>query len=398
MTVEYEHLSNDEMNADLQKRADSDFIKRALPGVYLYLCVWPVIFYWTGFHDKHPGISIWFGAGFFTVCGLRLIHTYLTDRLYDNHYRLWYSSLFVLVNCHAVLWGAMFYMANLRAEFASISMLVNLATISIITASMISLIPRYTIAQIYVSIILLPLGIGVLIVAPEQWQLTVFTGFFWAYMMFVGRRFYREYVRAFKIERALSEKQWELEKLSQTDALTGLNNRFYFDQCFEQLWQQCQRNQSSIALLMMDIDHFKKVNDDYGHPVGDDCLVHAGKLIEEKVKRATDYSFRYGGEEFAVLLTNIDQEHAIGIAEDIRKNFEETPFTQNDLTLSMTISIGLCVIQPDKNKSSKKLLDKADEALYEAKKSGRNRVKSLSYLAELNSENSHQARQPPKER
>lgn len=383
MNIEFEEPSDKDLNSDLQRRADSDFIKRALPGVYLYLFVWPVLFYGTGFHKQQPEISAWFGFSFLVVCILRLLHTYLTDFFYETHYRLWYWLLFFLVSCHAIIWGAMFYMANLDPDFSDISMIVNLATISIISASMISLIPHYIIAQIYVSIILMPLGVGVFIVAPEQWQLTVFTAFFWAYMMFVGRRFHREYVRAFKIERALSEKQWELEKLSQTDALTKLNNRFYFDQCFEQRWQQCQRSETTMALLMMDIDHFKQINDDYGHPIGDECLIHAASLIQGQVKRATDFAFRYGGEEFAVILTDITEKHAIELAENIRQSFENNPFSHEDLVLNLTISIGLCVVQPDNAKASKKLMGIADHALYEAKKAGRNRVKSVPYLAAL---------------
>lgn len=397
MNIEHKEYDNNDLSADLRRRADSDFVKRALPGVYLYLCIWPVVFYWTGFHHQNPEISTWFAAGFYIVCGLRLIHTYTTNYFYETFYSVWYISLFILVNCHAVLWGAMFYMANLFPEFADLSTIINLATISVISASMISLIPRFTIAQIYVSIILLPLGIGVLIVSPDQWQLTVFTVFFWAYMMFVGRRFYREYVRAFKIEQALSEKQWELEKFSRTDSLTGVNNRFYFDQSFEQLWQQAKRSEKTLALLMLDIDHFKQINDEYGHPVGDDCLSYAAKLIQEKVKRATDHVFRYGGEEFAVLLTDIDESNVVALAEEIRVNFESSPFVQDDIELPLTISIGLCVIQPDNAKSSKKLLAIADHALYEAKRSGRNRVKSLRYLAALDQLPDTEAQQDFKE-
>jgi diguanylate cyclase len=177
-----------------------------------------------------------------------------------------------------------------------------------------------------------------------------------------------------------------LKELSSTDALTGLKNRGYFDRVFKSAVVRAYRFEQTLSLMVLDIDHFKSFNDTYGHLVGDDCLQMVAGCIGEYVTRPQDLAARYGGEEFVVLLPDTPEEGALRVAEKIRKKIEETGFRVSDETLHLTISIGICSARPDHADATKEIFAKADEALYEAKGRGRNRVVSGSGVSTLPSD------------
>lgn len=170
----------------------------------------------------------------------------------------------------------------------------------------------------------------------------------------------------------------QLKELSSTDALTGLKNRGYFDRVFKSSVVKAFRFGQPLSLMMLDIDHFKKFNDTYGHLVGDDCLQMVASCIGEFVTRPQDMAARYGGEEFVVLLPDTPEQGAMRVAEKIRRKIEETGFRVSDEILHLTVSIGICSVRPDHADATKEIFSRADEALYEAKGAGRNRVISAS--------------------
>jgi diguanylate cyclase len=134
------------------------------------------------------------------------------------------------------------------------------------------------------------------------------------------------------------------------------------------------REKTSLAFLLLDIDYFKNFNDIYGHLIGDDCLKMVASLIEHEIKRVSDMAFRYGGEEFAVLLPNTQTNGALLIAEKIRTRIETAEFKFEGRKMPVTISIGLAACIPTKDISEDQLLGCADAALYQSKQNGRNRV------------------------
>lgn len=166
----------------------------------------------------------------------------------------------------------------------------------------------------------------------------------------------------------------QLRELSATDALTGLKNRGHFDRAFSSAVVKAYRFSQPLSLLLLDIDHFKKFNDTYGHLVGDDCLQMVANCIREYVTRPQDLAARYGGEEFVVMLPDTPEEGAMRVAEKIRCQIEETGFRVSDEVLQLTVSIGLCAVCPSQADATKDIFSRADEALYEAKGRGRNRV------------------------
>ena len=164
----------------------------------------------------------------------------------------------------------------------------------------------------------------------------------------------------------------QMETMATTDGLTGLTNHRTFQSRFEDLLQRAQRHNHKVALLLCDVDHFKRVNDTYGHPVGDEVLRRVAKVLQE-VPRKIDIPARYGGEEFVVLLDNVDVTQAKAVAERIRIEISKVVVDTEQGSLSVTESIGVAAF-PEDGRDRATLIERADIALYHAKHSGRNRV------------------------
>ena len=166
------------------------------------------------------------------------------------------------------------------------------------------------------------------------------------------------------------------EKLATTDGLTGLFNRRTFNQLLEQRVREAQRYNRPVSLLLLDVDHFKKVNDTYGHPAGDAVLRGVARLAQ-KAARDTDLVARYGGEEMALILPETDLKGALVMAERIRAAVQAGKHATDQGNLQVTLSVGVST-WPQGGQSPEELLESADKALYRAKQAGRNRVMALS--------------------
>lgn len=170
----------------------------------------------------------------------------------------------------------------------------------------------------------------------------------------------------------LEEANLELKRMSQTDRLTNLNNRGYWEECLHREFQRQRRNHRVSTLLIFDIDHFKKVNDTYGHAGGDEAIVHLAKLLRANL-RETDIGGRYGGEEFAVILTETNADEGKVFAERLRRIVEASVVKYHDNEFQFTISLGLAEYSSDVE-SHQNWIEIADQALYSAKTNGRNKV------------------------
>ena len=174
-----------------------------------------------------------------------------------------------------------------------------------------------------------------------------------------------------------------IAELAQHDALTGLKNRRIFDEHLERLWQQAIEDTRAIAILLMDVDHFKPYNDLYGHQAGDRALRRVAQALQTLVSRPLDVLARYGGEEFAVILYDIDGRQAEALAERMRRAVSELAIEHRGSRPDsvVTISVGVAVIDPSRERRSRGALQLADQALYEAKVRGRNRVEVMDQAA-----------------
>lgn len=167
----------------------------------------------------------------------------------------------------------------------------------------------------------------------------------------------------------------EVEVLATTDSLTGVHTRRYFLERFQEEFTRSIARKIDLSFLMVDVDHFKDFNDQYGHLVGDQILKGVGEILKSNV-REIDVIGRYGGEEFAVVLPDTDRDGAQFAAERIRSAVENALIKAYDTTVKITVSIGISTY-PSDGKQATELIDKADWALYRAKKQGRNCVCSF---------------------
>jgi diguanylate cyclase (GGDEF)-like protein len=172
----------------------------------------------------------------------------------------------------------------------------------------------------------------------------------------------------------LSAAHIDLKVLTTIDAVTGIRNRKYFDDVFDQEWRRALRQQYEISLLMLDIDHFKKVNDTYGHLAGDECLRAVALQIDGMLNRPSDVVARYGGEEFIIILPYVAAENARHVADQIRSELASHEYMADGHKIGVTVSIGVSSIVPVENSMPRDLISQSDEALYLAKSTGRNKV------------------------
>jgi diguanylate cyclase (GGDEF)-like protein len=170
----------------------------------------------------------------------------------------------------------------------------------------------------------------------------------------------------------LTEKNKELQVLSITDSLTGLHNRKHFMEVLANEVARARRNKNPFSVMMIDTDHFKKYNDTFGHQVGDALLKKIGVIFMESL-RNVDYPSRYGGDEFIVLLPEVEKEKAFEVAERIRGLVAAKTLSRDTNRVAVTVSIGVAAF-PEHGDTPEAIIASADGALYHAKRNGRNRV------------------------
>ncbi|MGK7926130.1 MAG: diguanylate cyclase [Spirulina sp.] len=184
-----------------------------------------------------------------------------------------------------------------------------------------------------------------------------------------------------RAERALQEANEELQRLALLDGLTHVANRRYFNTEIDKVWQDLMATEDILALILCDVDYFKRYNDCYGHLAGDGCLQWVAQAIEKTLKEkkisGEEYMLaRYGGEEFAIILPHTEEREALEIAESIRQAVEDLkiPHARSSLGNYITLSLGVVTTIPSSEFSPEALIGVADLALYEAKERGRNQV------------------------
>jgi len=165
----------------------------------------------------------------------------------------------------------------------------------------------------------------------------------------------------------------QLKELSMKDGLTGLYNHSLLIELLEKELANHTRLEQGIAFVMLDIDFFKKVNDTYGHQAGDVVLKEVAEILRRSVRKG-DIVGRYGGEEFGIVFLNFPKEDVVRTCERIRKKVENYIFNNSKTAMHITISLGVCYKEPERALSTQEMIQHADEALYQAKGSGRNKV------------------------
>jgi len=189
---------------------------------------------------------------------------------------------------------------------------------------------------------------------------------------------YKDITERKQAEQALEQAHAALKKVAEIDGLTQIPNRRTFDEALAKYWQQLTEKQQPLAAILCDIDFFKKYNDTYGHQQGDSCLIKVAQTLADSLENEAGIVARYGGEEFVFLLPDTPLETAAVVAERARKNIEliNLEHRASNVANHVTLSLGVASVIPSSVSCAKQLIEAADNALYSAKESGRNRVSS----------------------
>lgn len=352
-----------------------DLLRRSMTGIFVYAILLPAVFWPFDFHLTEPDLSRTFALSMFIISAVRLVHWFFTEPLYRYSPALWRNCFTIFSLGHASVLSLFFAMAMFDERFEPILHITMLAIGGIASSAIVALMPRISLALCNLIILLVPsivAGFYLENKMPYAIMLLVYVSF----IGLMGFRASKEYQRSFEIETQLDKQKKVLEQLNKIDALTCINNRGYFNIEFENQWQLASRNEYPLALLLIDIDHFKRFNDEHGHLCGDACLVHVASLISQQINRKTDVVARFGGEEFVVLLPSCNTAEAEKVAEKIRSAIEANPCTYGEEQLSVTASLGVASLVPNANTESHVLIEAADKAMYSAKSAGRNLVVS----------------------
>ena len=180
-----------------------------------------------------------------------------------------------------------------------------------------------------------------------------------------------------KTARKLKAANKKLEEMASQDGLTNLANRRLFDKIIKKEWQQAQKRNNCLGLIMLDIDYFKRYNDYYGHQAGDDCLKELAAVMKEVISPEKDLVARYGGEEFAIILPESNLRKIEAVTKKLQAKIDNLKIEHPDSPIAnyVTVSIGGVVTRPQRNESFEQLIEKTDDLLYKAKKNGRNQIK-----------------------
>ena len=317
--------------------------------------------------------------------GLAFINT-PKEKQKDNR---WYVAYGVCVFLSGACWGAfLLYLASLSDTPNEVFILI--VTFAAIIAGAVT---AYSVSIPIFILFSVPLLVPLLVyvIASENFQddASVVVIFGWyLFMIATARRFSQYAMKALSVEHRNLELVSQLEEqnkrsevlagellvLSNTDSLTGLYNRRYFDERLSEEWARSIRTYTPIALILCDVDHFKSFNDFLGHPEGDKCLERVASVLQSAVRDGTDFTARYGGEEFAIVVTGNKCYRANVLVERIQEALldEAIEHPKSQTADHVTLSFGVCIMLPEKHTKMEAFIKAADKALYEAKANGRN--------------------------
>ncbi len=354
-------------------REVQDVSNRTRLGSLYYLLAWLLTWGFSQAPLQHLLLGLG-GCGFFTLMlVLRWIHLPPTIHS-DRRLTRWINRHWLLVLLTAMGWGLAHALALSDPDFQRSQLVATVSTIAFSSAVAFTFSMRLRRGLCTVLLLNLP---GLLVLASngeQQLPILLTLAFYLIYLLMVGTRSFREYHAGIALELQLLEQRDALERLSRTDSLTGLGNRHQFNDLFPLMLANAKRQGSPLALVLMDIDLFKRVNDQHGHLTGDACLEVFAERMRQVFRRDNDILLRMGGEEFAVLMPGTDLEHAQQMAEQFRACIADNPLQAREHRLNLTTSLGVGTFEAERDCSNEAFFQRIDSALFQAKADGRNRL------------------------
>lgn len=355
-------------------RMAEDFEQRSAKGHIVYVMLWGIIGMGCGLWITQPlffwSVLVCLAA----ISALRLQESKQHGIRPELKKKLpWLMRTRIFIGIQGAVWGGC--MAASVSDLQSMLFLyMAISTAAIVPVATNMFAADTPSSQVHIITMLGPLMIA-MVVHQHIWPATALVICYSLFIWINAKRQNQEYIHALNNE-------LELSVLSRTDPLTQLGNRLYFDEESDRITNIMARNNNWVTLLLIDCDHFKHVNDKYGHPVGDACLKHLGGVLKTAIHRTSDLCARYGGEEFVVVYPGMNSHHAQIATERLKQIIEDSPYQGENHTIALTVSIGSVSKQLDsrvRSNPTPELLKQADTALYDAKRSGRNRCELRSY-------------------
>lgn len=368
--------ANKAISLELSIRMLRDLGRLNLSSAMVYPVLWAVITLFTQLHEAAPSF-FWINTA--------LIATTTTSRLWlwremrdfsVPHFRRIEIHFVANTLLNAAHWGVMLALSFTTPQLEVLRWPLTLTTCGIVGAGTWA-VAFHSLTRVYLPLLSIVPGILAMFLFGDKTFLMAasLATVFLAYVLAATRTRQQDYLLAVKTGLQLEQRTRELEYMTFTDPVTRLHNRSYFDIHLDLEWKRAFRQNYPISLLLVDLDHFKSINDRFGHPFGDHVLEEVGLCVSDIVQRSGDILARIGGEEFALLLINTDFEGAKQVAQQVIDAVANLSLAHESGPVKITTSVGIATSIPSQPEfqAAKALLGIADVGLYTAKNEGRNR-------------------------
>lgn len=357
---------------DFKQQICKDLTIRARGGIAIYLAVWLITAIWADIPQTNPFFFYVNTLLMATIGIIRVIHYRMFIRDDFNIRRLYFWLVFLIL-IGAFHWGLLSAWIIFGSQYQSLyyPYMIILPAFAIGGSAVLSI--SRIIRILYPLFIFIPSVSAAIIIGGSENYILVLLLFFALFYVFEASRVSsRDYRDAIDSRWEAYNRAKQMEQLSITDQLTGLHNRMYFSKSFPREWKRCSRLKIPLSALLIDLDHFKVINDSYGHIAGDECLIKVAAVMKSEIKRDTDIVARYGGEEFIIILPDLSLSLSTEFAKRLVRRIAEIDIFWEGKRIHVTCSIGLASLVPDPDIDSQLLLKAADDAMYQAKEKGRN--------------------------
>lgn len=372
-------MSSHSYQDQLKRLALTDLTTRAKSGILIYICIWGILSFSYDLLTNFPIFFLINTLMILSLCVLRIAHYILLTRGKDPDISFLYQWLIITLLLAAAHWGIMSAWVIYDPKLIELKHIMLVITPAFAIGGACTLSISSEIRTYYPLFMCIPF-IGSLFYSGDTESLifAFMTVICLVYIFSSSKATHNDYWAAITNHLVAEERAELMEQLSTTDPLTQLKNRMYFDKEYNKEWRRCLRMKCPISIIMIDLDHFKRLNDKYGHLFGDECLKKAAQAILSQVSRPADCVARYGGEEFIILLPNTNVKGAYNIGKRMLKSISDLRFDIDGEVVKMTCSVGASTTIPEIAQDQSDLIKDADSALYYAKEHGRNQFYSAS--------------------
>lgn len=363
----------DNYDKRLKPQVLNELTNRAKSGIFSYLILWLAIAIWADLHILFP-LFFWVNTIIFSLgCLAKLTHHIVFTKKLSKNTDLLSKSIIINTIFSGLHWGVINAWAVIDLDLSQIHYIMLMTSVGFSMAGTANFAISEEIRKYYPFCIIMPgFIVGIISWDGEHLFIAFLAVLSLLYITSTAKIIAQDYWDAVHANLLMNDRALLLEELTNTDPLTQLKNRFYFDKEFLTEWSRCSKQSSPVSLMMIDLDHFKNINDTFGHQFGDTCLVEFSTLLSN-LARDFDIVARYGGEEFIIFLPATSLEQSKKLAKNILNETSKLALKYEGEVVKIGCSIGIQSLIPNIEMNKVDLIKQADSALYMAKTQGRQR-------------------------